>query len=100
MGCEVEPAPFRNHHDPEWREKMGAEPDGILHTESGPRLLEIKCPYRDLTWEQVPPDYIAQVQFQMDVWDVKSADIIAYFQASSSLKIFRIYRQFILESHN
>jgi putative phage-type endonuclease len=89
----VERAPFRNHHEEEWKEKMGAEPDGISKDPSGEsRLLEIKCPVYQNTWNIIPVDYLAQIQFQMDVWDVPSCDFVVYFHVSSSIKIWRVYR--------
>lgn len=94
LDCVVELAPFRNHWSPEWTEKMGAEPDGIIPGPSPKeaRLLEIKCPFYDLNWEFIPPDYIAQIQFQMEVWDVGSCDLVVFFQGSERLKIWRIFR--------
>jgi putative phage-type endonuclease len=91
---EVEAAPFRNHYDEEWKEKMGAEPDGITKdaVSGESRLLEIKCPVYQKTWNFVPVDYLAQIQFQMDVWDVPSCDFVAYFQMPSTMKIWRVYR--------
>eukprot|EP01126_Amoeba_proteus_P020942 TRINITY_DN2126_c0_g2_i22.p1 TRINITY_DN2126_c0_g2~~TRINITY_DN2126_c0_g2_i22.p1 ORF type:complete len:163 (+),score=25.25 TRINITY_DN2126_c0_g2_i22:555-1043(+) len=35
---------------------------------------------------------MAQIQFQMDVWNVEITDCVVYFQTSSKLKIWRIHR--------
>jgi putative phage-type endonuclease len=93
QNTQVEKAPFRNHHEEEWKKKMGAEPDGISKDPSGEfRLLEIKCPVFQNTWKFIPVDYLAQIQFQMDVWNVPSCDFVGYFHISSTIKIWRVYR--------
>eukprot|EP01126_Amoeba_proteus_P020938 TRINITY_DN2126_c0_g1_i2.p1 TRINITY_DN2126_c0_g1~~TRINITY_DN2126_c0_g1_i2.p1 ORF type:complete len:129 (-),score=20.04 TRINITY_DN2126_c0_g1_i2:775-1161(-) len=56
MACEVSPSPFRNHHDPAWREEMGAEPDGIVIESGTSRLIEIKCPFWVPDWKFIPPE--------------------------------------------
>jgi len=95
MRCDVLPSPFKKHP----YLLIGAEPDGLVpgikattNFDEKPRLVEIKCPLYARTWEHIPAEYIAQTQVQMEVWDIDICDVVCFFQASSFLKIIRVYR--------
>eukprot|EP01124_Arcella_intermedia_P017503 TRINITY_DN24267_c0_g1_i1.p1 TRINITY_DN24267_c0_g1~~TRINITY_DN24267_c0_g1_i1.p1 ORF type:complete len:258 (-),score=32.39 TRINITY_DN24267_c0_g1_i1:16-789(-) len=81
---------YKNHPDPQMAPIMGAIPDGITTTHG--RIIEIKCPYYVDQWDMVPLDYMAQVQYQMEVWSAQYCDFVCYFHKSGLVIIWRIYR--------
>ncbi len=78
----------------------GASPDGLIDEDG---LIEIKCPRstnhtRFIINNEIKPEYLAQMQFQMACTERKWCDFISYdprFTGDSSLlrmKIKRIHR--------
>jgi len=54
-------------------------------------VIEIKCPYfRE--YDYIPPEYMAQIQMQMEVTDSKACDFICYFHKNKTVKIWRVFR--------
>jgi putative phage-type endonuclease len=61
-----------DHHD----DRLGCSPDRIAIEDGNEVLLEIKCPYTAGIPEDVQPDHVQQVQFQMGVTGVHKAFVL------------------------
>lgn len=53
---------FFPHPEMDW---LGCSPDGLV----GNGLIEIKCPFTQKIYDGVPPQYMAQMQGQMEICD-------------------------------
>ena len=73
MGAAVEETGFWTHGDHAW---LGASPDGLVGAEG---LLEIKCPVHAVHAE-VPREYMAQVQGQLEVLGRAWCDFVSWHQ--------------------
>jgi len=75
-------------------EHVGATPDGFVERDEELQekiVIEIKCPYfRE--YDYIPPEYMAQIQMQMEVTDSKACDFICYFHKNKTVKIWRVFR--------
>jgi hypothetical protein len=89
-GNVVKPIGFIFHQN----ENVGATPDGIVDRDQELQeriVIEIKCPYfRE--YDHIPPEYMAQIQMQMEVTDSKACDFICYFHKNKTVKIWRVFR--------
>jgi putative phage-type endonuclease len=90
-GHRVERAGFYWHADSTRR--FGASPDGfVVDCASGARgLLEIKAPFRR-SYDFVPPEYMCQMQMQLEVCDLPWCDFVCFFVATESIRIWRVFR--------
>jgi len=90
-GHRVERAGFYWHADSTRR--FGASPDGfVVDCASGARgLLEIKAPFRR-SYDFVPPEYMCQMQMQLEVCDLPWCDFVCFFAATESIRIWRVFR--------
>ena len=76
-GAMVQQVGFLKHPEVAW---CGASPDGCVDDDG---LIEIKCPESTthLEWmdaERVPPEHVAQIQFQLWVTGRKYCDFVSY----------------------
>eukprot|EP00727_Mastigamoeba_balamuthi_P001936 m51a1_g1174 putative C-tail anchored (278) ;mRNA; r:380845-381757 len=90
-GARLRPAPLRWHAE---NGRLGATPDSLaVDRESGEeRLVEVKCPLWAEWPEYVPPEVLAQVQMQLEVYDLPACDLCAYFHRLRLLRVWRVYR--------
>lgn len=56
---------------PEYPDKFGASPDGVIITADDAYLLEIKCPKSRIPGDDVPKGYKFQIQFQLEVTNLQ-----------------------------
>ena len=76
---------------------LAGSPDGIAESiaepDSEPVLLEVKCPYRrKIKMGYIPEYYVPQVQLNLYICNLKTADFIEYCPKTETLNIVRIYR--------
>jgi putative phage-type endonuclease len=99
--AEIEPAPFVNHP----RIAMaGASPDGFVGVAG---LVEIKCPESEthletFVGEDVPENYLPQIQFQLACTGREWCDFVSYdprLPASMQLWVKRVLRDAGMISH-
>ncbi len=54
-------------------------------------LVEIKSPLH-VEWDSIPIEYMAQMQVQMEVFNVDMCDFVCYFRKTGRVKVWRVYR--------
>jgi putative phage-type endonuclease len=83
-GFAVELAGFIPHPTMAW---LGCSPDLLVDTDG---LGEIKCPFNQAIYPEIPPYYMAQMQGQMQVTQRKWCDFICWTPAEMSIQ--RVHR--------
>lgn len=83
METQVVETGFWPHQSHTW---LGASPDGLIGSDG---LLEIKCPVHQLH-TQVPDEYMAQVQGQLEVLDRTWCDFVSYWRGH--MLVVRVWR--------
>lgn len=86
--CRVSPlvkeVGFIKHPTLDW---LGASPDLLIGEEG---LGEIKCPYSQQLYDEIPPYYMAQVQGQLQVADKKFAHFICW--TPEQMRVWKVAR--------
>lgn len=72
---------------------LAGSPDGIIHVENDPgapikRIIEVKCPYSQQVYAQVPAYYMPQVQGLLDITGAEICDFICW--TPTEIKVFEI----------
>lgn len=73
---------------------LAATPDGFVKVDKESKesiLIEIKAP-QFAEWDWIPVEHMAQIQLQLEVFNIKCCDYVCYFQNKSIVKVWRIYR--------
>eukprot|EP01117_Protostelium_nocturnum_P010152 TRINITY_DN3623_c0_g1_i1.p1 TRINITY_DN3623_c0_g1~~TRINITY_DN3623_c0_g1_i1.p1 ORF type:complete len:251 (-),score=64.08 TRINITY_DN3623_c0_g1_i1:9-761(-) len=92
-GNKVEEIGLTWHWD-ESKNYLGATPDGFIEKDilSQQRiLLEIKCPVYG-QWNEVPVEYMPQIQMQMEIFDCSFCDFACYFKQTKKIVVWRVER--------
>ena len=92
----VDKSPFRVHSKYDW---IGATPDGIVNNPkfngantSEPLLLEVKCPFLAGLNDFIPIHYMAQIQMQLEVYNVNMAHFWVYDHKTNCASLWLVYR--------
>jgi putative phage-type endonuclease len=75
---------FVPHPSMEW---LGASPDLLI---DGDGLGEIKCPFMQKFYDEIPPYYMAQMQGQLQITDRQWCDFIIW--TPDAMSVQRVYR--------
>jgi predicted phage-related endonuclease len=82
-GLNVQQVGFVQHPTIAW---IGGSPDGLTDH----RLVEIKCPFGQKVYEEVPSHYMAQVQGLLEVTEKPWADLAVW--TPTKMRVFTIER--------
>ena len=70
---------------------LGASPDGFYKDS----LIEIKCPFLQRIYPEIPEKYWFQMQIQMEVWDKEKCIFYIWTSTATSQEIVSRDREFI-----
>ena len=96
----VDESPFCIHPKYDW---IGATPDGLVKSPkftggatvvetSEPLLIEVKCPFLAGLIDYIPIHYMAQIQMQLEVYDINMAHFWVYDHKSGRASLWLVYR--------
>lgn len=85
MGIFVEQTGFHVHREHDW---LGVSPDGLL--DDGLGCIEIKCPFSQVVYEDIPPYYMAQMQGVMEIMDREYCEFVVW--TPDVLHVRRVFR--------
>jgi len=86
---QVKTAEFRLHPELSF---IGATPDGLVESPTGQRLLEIKCPLINPPYDFIPTEIMAQIQTQLEVFDMGECDLVCASVSRGVVRHFRVFR--------